>query len=229
MSDTPVRTEARERRGRWPGLVWIVPGLALLLVAVLGVRAFLYRGVDVVVTFANSAGAQAGDTKVIYQGVEAGRVTKILIAKDNSHVDMTLRLDYRAKPYLRTGTVFWMVGAKPSLTDVSSLKAALAGVTIGVAPGPGAPTRRFVGLDRPPAVPPGTPGRLLALSAEKIESVRANSTLFYRGAEAEGHDGRPGGLPGLHRGRVRQRALRQAAAARDTVLDRQPTAGIAVV
>ena len=184
MTDTPVTTEARERRGRWPGLVWLVPLAALLLVGFLAVRAIAHRGVDVVVTFPNSAGAQVGDTKVIYQGVVVGRVTKITINKDHKRIDMTLRLDDGAKPYLRTGTEFWLVGAKPSLTDVSSLKAALAGVTIGVAPGPGQLTRHFIGLERPPAVPPGTPGRLFLLTADKLESVRQNSGVFYRGAAA---------------------------------------------
>ncbi len=178
----PVRTETRERSGRWPGLVWAVPIAALLIVGYLGLRAFAQRGVDVTVTFAASGGAQVGDTKVVYLGVDSGRVTKIGVNPDGKRVDMVLRLTPKAKSGLTTTTLFWLVGASPSITDVSSLKAAVAGVSIGAAPGVGGtPTRRFNGLMQPPPVPPGTPGRVFRLSADRIGSLRAGSGVFYRG------------------------------------------------
>ena len=182
-SRPPRRDRARETVGRWPGLVWAVPLAALIVVGYLGLRALAGRGVDVVVTFASAAGAVPGDTKVIYKGVEAGRVTKIDIAKDGRHVDMTLRLTPRARPVLRSGTQFWLVGANPSLTDVSSLKAAVAGVSIGMAPGPGEPARRFRGMDRPPPVTPGTPGRYFWLTAQGVGSMRAGASVFYHGLD----------------------------------------------
>ena len=179
----PERSVAREKFGRWPGVVWAVPLAAIIVVGYLALRAFAGRGVDVVVTFASAAGAQVGDTKVVYKGTEVGRVTKIVVSKDAAHVDMTLRLTPRAKPALRTGTQFWLVGANPSLTDVASLKAAVSGVSIGIAPGPGEPARRFRGLDRPPPVPIGTPGRQYQLSAEQVGSMRAGANVFYHGLD----------------------------------------------
>ena len=179
--DTPHRAAARMKFGRWPGVVWAVPVAALLIVGYLGLRAYAHRGVDVTVTFPTSGGAMVGDTKVIYRGVESGRVTRIRISKDAKHVDMTLRLDPRAKPTLRKNTVFWMVGANVSLTDISSLKAALAGVSIGVAPGDGPPARHFVGLDREPPVLPNAPGRYFRLSTEQVGSMRAGADVFYHG------------------------------------------------
>ena len=70
--------------------------------AYLGLRALSDRGVDVMVTFNSAAGARVGDTKVIYQGLEAGRVTKIVLARDGRHVNMTLRLDPHSRPALTT-------------------------------------------------------------------------------------------------------------------------------
>ena len=179
--EPPRRTTAREAVGRWPGIVWAVPLAALIIVGYLAVRAYANRGVDVVVSFPSAAGAMPGDTKVIYKGLEAGRVTKIAIAKDGRRVNMTLRLDPRTRPVLRTGTQFWLVGANPSLTDVASLKAAVAGVSIGMAPGPGQPARKFKGLDQPPAVTPGTPGRYFWLTARQVGSMRAGADVFYHG------------------------------------------------
>ncbi len=178
-----VYTEAIERRGRWPGLVWAVPLAALLVVAYLGLQALANRGYTVVVSFKTSGGAQVGDTPVIYKGVTVGRVVKIQIAPDASGVDMTLRLDPRAKGRLGSNAKFWLIGAEPNLTDFASLKAAVSGVSIGVAPGEGEPARHFVGLDQPPAVPPDTPGTLYALEGVEVGSTRAGAGIYYHGLE----------------------------------------------
>ncbi len=190
MSDTPTpRTAetaptAEAKRTRWPGLVWALPLAALLIVAYLGLRALSDRGVDVVVTFASAAGARTGDTKVIYQGLEAGRVTKINLNRDGHRVDMTLRLIPRARAVLNSNTRFWLIGAKPSLTDIDSVKAALAGVTVGMAPGQGGyPQRHFTGLDQPPIVEPGKKGTSYTLVAHVLGPVRTGSAVLYHGQE----------------------------------------------
>jgi paraquat-inducible protein B len=178
-----VYTEAIERRGRWPGLVWAVPLAALLVVAYLGLQALANRGYTVVVTFKTSGGAQAGDTPVIYKGVTVGHVVKIQIASDASGVDMTLRLDPRAKGRLGANAKFWLIGAEPNLTDFASLKAAVSGVSIGVAPAAGEPKRHFVGLDQAPAVPPDTPGTLYVLEGVEVGSTRGGAGIYYHGLE----------------------------------------------
>ncbi len=190
MSETPTpRTAetaptAEARRTRWPGLVWALPLAALLIVAYLGLRALSDQGVDIVVTFTSAAGARTGDTKVIYQGLEAGRVTKINLNRDGHRVDMTLRLIPRARKVLNSNTRFWLLGAKPSLTDIDSVKAALAGVTIGMAPGQGGhPQRRFIGLEQPPIVEPGRKGTAYTLVAHVLGPVRAGSAVLYHGEE----------------------------------------------
>lgn len=176
--------EAQPRRSRWIGLVWAVPLAALLIVAFLGVRAFMDRGIDVVVTFNTGAGARVDDTKVIYQGVEAGHVTKIQINEDGHRVDMTLRLDPRAELGLTTSTVFWLVGANPSINDISSVKAALAGVNIGVAPGTGGkPARHFVGLSQPPVILPGTEGTAYVLDSDVLGTAQVGSPIYFRGEQ----------------------------------------------
>ncbi len=180
---TPARTDAREHRGRWPGLVWAVPVAALLIIAYLGLQALAHAGVDVVVTFSSAADAKPGDTQVNYKGLSVGRVTKVALSQDRKHVDMTLRLDPALKPILRSGTKFWLVGAKPSLTDISSLKAALAGVSIGLAPGDGTPARHFDGLDEAPVVLPGTAGTEFQLLSATVGSAHPGVSVFYHGQE----------------------------------------------
>ena len=195
MSDTPpdprvaepsptqrrLHTEAIERRGRWPGMVWAIPLAALLVVAYLGIQALANRGVDVLVTFKSSGGARAGETPVVYRGVTVGHVVAIQIAPNSRDVEMKLRLERRAKPHLREGAKFWLIGAEPSLTDLSSLKAAVSGVSIGVAPGTGAPTDHFTGLDQPPVVPPDTAGTLYVVEGAQLNSTRIGSGIYYHG------------------------------------------------
>jgi paraquat-inducible protein B len=176
--------QAVQKRGWWPGLVWAIPLAALLIVAYLGLQALTNRGVDVVVTFKASAGARVGDTKVVYQGLEAGRVTKLQINKDGRRVDMTLRLDPRARPALNSSTQFWLIGAMPDLSDINSLKAALAGVTIGMAPGiTGKPTTHFIGLEQPPVVAPDTKGSRYILMAKSLGAISRGTRVLYHGQE----------------------------------------------
>ena len=196
MSDSPpepaatpplqsrLHTEAVERRGRWPGVVWAIPLAALLVVAYLGLEAAANRGVDVMVTFKTSGGARAGETPVIYKGVTVGHVVHIQVAPDARNVDMKLRLDRRARSRLREGAKFWLIGAEPSLTDISSsLRAAVSGVSIGVSPGTGALQDHFVGLDQPPAVPPDTPGTIYVVEGSQLGSTREGSGVYYHGLQ----------------------------------------------
>ena len=181
-AQTRLHTEARERRGRWPGMVWAIPLAALLVVAYLAIQALANRGVDVVVIFKTSGGARAGETPVVYKGVTVGHVVSIQIAQNARDVEMKLRLDRRAKSHLREGAKFWLIGAEPSLTDLSSLKAAVSGVSIGVSPGTGAPQDHFVGLDQPPAVPPDQAGTLYIVEGGQLNSTRVGSGVYYHGA-----------------------------------------------
>jgi paraquat-inducible protein B len=180
----PRRTSAVLKQGKWPGLVWAIPLAALLIVAYLGLRALAQRGADVVITFESADGVMVGDTKVMYRGISVGHVTAVDLDEDGKRVDVTVRLDPRMKPALISDTRFWLLGAKPDLTDIASLKAALEGVTIGVAPGrEGEPTRRFKGLQAPPIVMPDTPGTAYVVNGEEAGATRVGSDIIYRGLE----------------------------------------------
>src|ERR1700677_3208918 len=170
------------RRSHWPNLVWVIPIVALLIVAYLGVEAFTHRGETVTVTFERAAGARAGETKVFYQGAEAGQLVKIEPNKDGRSLDFKLRMVPEAKAGLNTNARFWLIGASPNLADLSSLKAVLSGVAIGYAPGQGGtPTQSFQGLEKAPIILPGDKGVRYRLSAQKLNSVREGSLVLFHG------------------------------------------------
>ena len=176
--------QARSLRTRWPGLVWAIPLAALIVVGYLGIRALSRRGVDVTVTFSYAEGVTPGDTKVLENGVEVGHVSAVRVSQDGRRVDATLTLDPRAKKALNTDTKFWLIGENPTLTDIQSIRAAVAGVIIAMAPGTGGtPTRRFTGLDQPPIIPPGARGSIYFLEAPKLGSIQPGAAITYRGLQ----------------------------------------------
>lgn len=174
----------RIKRALWPGAVWIVPCAALLIVGYLALHALIYQGFDVVVTFPSAAGAQVGDTKVIYRGIEVGQVKKIRLNHDAHRVDFTIHLVPSLKGSIGSQSKFWLVGANPSLSDFNSIKAAVSGLYIGIEPGDGPRTRRFTGLDQAPIIPQNTPGHTYFLDVTALSAVRRGSTLMYHGADA---------------------------------------------
>ncbi len=174
--------ETGRRRTIWPNLVWGIPLAALVIVGYLGVRALLNRGEVVTVTFTRAAGAKAGVTKVLYQGVEAGQLTKIEPNADGRRLDFHLRLVPAAKSGLNTNARFWLIGANPNFSDLSSLEAVVSGIAIGYAPGEGGePEDQFEGLDQAPLILPGDKGTRYLLGAHALNSIHEGSILLFHG------------------------------------------------
>ncbi|MEA3107877.1 MAG: paraquat-inducible protein [Gammaproteobacteria bacterium] len=172
-----------KRRKTWsPGLIWAIPLAALIIVAYLGIQAFIHRGEVVTVTFRRAAGARPGETKVLYQGVEAGQLIKIVPNEDGRRLDFQLRLVPQAKAGLNSNALFWLIGASPTFADLSSLRAVVSGIAIGYAPGEGGTAQtRFEGLDRAPIVLPGDKGTRYLLTAQRLGSINEGSVLLYHG------------------------------------------------
>lgn len=177
----PRRTMSIARRSWWPGWIWAVPIAAVGIVLWLLLRSISSRGIDVTVTYNDAAGMQPGDTRVLYHGLEVGRVTSVALASDDWHVVVHLDIDRQLAPKINTGTRFVLEGAHPSLSDVSSLRALIAGPTIVMVPGPGKPALAFVGSE-------GGPRQTLAVSLPYLVSfdgavgqLKAHAPVTLRG------------------------------------------------
>ncbi|MGN6650752.1 MlaD family protein [Trinickia sp.] len=177
------RTEAADlRHTRWPGWIWAVPIAALGVAGWLGIRALVHGGETVTIVFDNAYGMKADDTEVSLRGVTVGEVRDVSLNKDGRHVDVEVEIDRSAKPFLRTGTRFWVKGARFDFDDPSSAKALIGGPEIVMDPGPGASTRRFYGSDREYALSaavvkyvirfPGAVGQLNEGAAVRLRGFR---------------------------------------------------------
>jgi paraquat-inducible protein B len=172
---------AGRRKTLLSGLIWALPLTAALIVVYLLIQWLAERGEVVTVTFDRAGGARAGETKVLYQGVEAGYLIKIVPDKDGRRLDFKLRLLPEAKPGLNTNARFYLIGASPTL-DLSSLRAVISGVAIGFAPGTGGTSMdRFEGSDRAPAILPGDRGTRYLLTARTLGAIHEGSVLLFHG------------------------------------------------
>lgn len=179
LGQTPP--QARIRRTRWSALIWALPLAALAIVVYLALQWVAERGEVVTVTFSRSAGARIDETKVTYQGADAGTLVDILPNQDGHRLDFKLRLRPEAKPGLNTNARFFLIGASQGF-DLNSLRAVVSGVSIGYAPGEGGtPTRHFEGLEHAPTVLPSDRGTRYLLTARSLSSVHEGAILLFHG------------------------------------------------
>jgi paraquat-inducible protein B len=149
----PQRVQAGVRHGWWPGWIWAIPVTALLIVIWLGARYLLAGGTDITIRFIDAHGMKKQNTDVLLRGTNVGHVTGIKLTGDGTAVIVTAAIDEQAKKFLRTGTRFWLQGAEPSLTHLSSIGSLLSGPSIVMSPEPGQKSRHFIGLERKPIAP----------------------------------------------------------------------------
>lgn len=162
-------------------LVWIVPILAMLIGASLILRTWLEAGPRIVIEFRTAEGLEPGKTEVRYKEVVVGRVEKVSLSDDRKKVLATVQLDRKVASIAVEDTTFWVVRPRIGTAGVSGLSTLFSGSYIGVDGGTSAKERsRFVGLEAPPYVLRGEPGRSFVLRAQDLGSLDVGSPLYYR-------------------------------------------------
>jgi paraquat-inducible protein B len=130
-----------------------VPIAALGIGVWLLVRWLSQGGTDITITFPDVHGIDPSSTNIVYRGMNVGKVTNESLTNDGAAVKVSATIQDSASHFLTDGTVFWLQGANPSLSDLSSLGSILSGPTIVMQPGPGKSRMQFQGLTHRPVVP----------------------------------------------------------------------------
>jgi len=177
----PARTASTIHRSRWPGWIWAIPLAAIGVVAWLLVRATAKRGLDVTVTFEDVTGVSTQSTKVFYRGIDVGQVSEIELSHDRRRALVTLDIDKRVEADLNSGTGFYLEGGEPTLSDLSSLKAVVAGPSIIMLPGSGSPTRHFMGIEGKPPKPLGAHVSYVVTFTGAVGDLEPGSPVTLRG------------------------------------------------
>ena len=162
-------------------LVWVIPLLAAVIGAWLAYRGVTEKGPVITISFESAEGLEAGKTKIKYKDVELGKVVKILLSSDRNYVLVKAELDKQAEGLLSEQTRFWVVRARVAAMEVKGLATLFSGAHIAMDPGPpGPPVDHFKGLETPPIVTSGMPGRHFILVAERRSSLDVGSPVYYR-------------------------------------------------
>jgi paraquat-inducible protein B len=141
----------------------------------------LAEGVPIEITFRTADDLEPNKTKISYKAVEIGQVKGIHVSKDRKNVVVEARIHRDAREYLVQDTRFWVVRPRVTGADISGLGTLVSGAYISVDVGhSSAPARSFTGLEVPPIVTSGLPGREYVLHAKDIGSLGIGSAVFYR-------------------------------------------------
>lgn len=177
--DLPQPVVHRRRLGA--SLIWLVPILAAVVGLSLVVHSWLQVGPHITISFQSAEGLDAGKTPVKYKNVVIGKVTHIRLSEDRSQVLVSVALDKSAEGFARADTRFWVVRPRIGLGGVSGVDTLLSGAFIGADVGTSEePRYDFKGLENPPAVTHGAPGKSFILHAEDLGSLDIGSPLYFR-------------------------------------------------
>ncbi|MBC7800645.1 MAG: MCE family protein [Gemmatimonadaceae bacterium] len=169
------------RRSR-VSLVWLIPVVAAVIAAWLGWRTVSQQGTVITLSFRSADGLTAGTTRVRHKAVDLGQVETIRLSDDMSKVNVTVRMRTEAEPYLSSRARFWVVRPRISSGSLAGIETLVSGSYIEMDPGgrDGERTVAFTGLEQPPGVRSGEPGRTFALKAQRIGSLGPGAPVFYR-------------------------------------------------
>ncbi len=103
-------------------------------------------GIEVRLKVESGESIVEGLTKVIYRGLEIGRVKKVVLNRGRTKYKVTahLLLDPMARPVLKEGTKFWIIRPKIGAGGIRNLGTLVTGAYITFVPGEGKPCFDFV-------------------------------------------------------------------------------------
>jgi paraquat-inducible protein B len=147
-------------------LVWIVPIVAVLVGISLVVHNVMQEGPTIIVNFKTGSGLTANKTEVKYRNVVIGQVTDVELSGDQKSVDATIKLSKQAETFTREDSQFWVVRPRIGAGGVSGIDTLLSGDYIGADVGQSnGRAKNFKGLENPPPITYGEPGKRFMLHA----------------------------------------------------------------
>ncbi|WP_201313311.1 MlaD family protein [Dyella sp. EPa41] len=183
--DKPINQDLPEPVVRRPrinaSIVWLVPIIAALVGLSLVIHAWLEAGPTVSISFLSAEGLDPGKTPVKYKNVIIGRVTAVRLSEDRSRIIAKVALEKSAQGFATADTRFWVVRPRIGLGGVSGIDTLLSGAFIGADVGESRePKSEFTGLENPPPVTHGAPGKTFDLHADDLGSLDIGSPVYYR-------------------------------------------------
>jgi paraquat-inducible protein B len=158
-----------------------VPIVAVLVGISLVVHNLMQEGPTIIVNFKTGSGLTANKTEVKYRNVVIGQVTDVELSGDQKSVDATIKLSKQAETFTREDSQFWVVRPRIGAGGVSGIDTLLSGDYIGADVGQSdGRAKNFKGLENPPPITYGEPGKRFMLHAPDLGSLDIGSPVYYR-------------------------------------------------
>lgn len=180
--EIPLAVTAPRRRA-WSAAqaVWLIPLVAVLIVAWLAISDWMRAGPTITIHFRSAEGLEAGKTRVKYRDVDIGVVKRVRLAPDRKGVVVVAEMSADARELLVEDARFWIVRARLTGGEVSGLSTLLSGSYIGIDGGSSETARRdFDGLETQPVLTNDESGRQYTLNASSLGSLEVGSPIFLR-------------------------------------------------
>jgi paraquat-inducible protein B len=179
--DSLPRATVVPRRRQRISMVWLIPIVAAVVAIGIAIQRILSEGPTITIVFKVAEGIEAGKTVVKYKDVNIGQVTAVELSDDHSMVEVTARIAKSAAGLMVEDAKFWIVHPRITLSGVSGLGTLLSGNFIGFEVGKSDKQQReFTGLEVPPSITSGQPGRQFVLKASDLGSLGIGSPIYYR-------------------------------------------------
>lgn len=185
IAKMPVITQKKNKNVSW---IWLVPLIAAIIGLSLLVRGYMQQGPIATVTFKTAEGLEIDKTQVRYKDVVVGTVTDISLTDDHNSVLVKIAFKQNAEFLLREGARFWVVRPRLAASGVSGLGTLVSGAYIGVDIDDSSKAEiksssEFVGLEKPPELVSGRPGKRFTITAPSLNSLDLGSPVLYRRLE----------------------------------------------
>jgi paraquat-inducible protein B len=141
-------------------------------------------GIPLTLELFTGEGISEGSTTVMYRGMQLGHVQNITLNKNRQHtVTATVSLDPRAQNILNSGTRFYLVKPKFSVTGIENLETIVSGAYITFIPGEGKPQDHFIVRGEDPSsnyAREHLDGLTIQLTADSLGAVSIGSPVLYK-------------------------------------------------
>jgi paraquat-inducible protein B len=162
-------------------LVWIVPIVAVLVGISLVVHSLMQEGPTIVINFKTGSGLVANKTEVKYRNVVIGHVSDVELSDDQKSVNATIKLAKQAESFTREDSQYWVVRPRIGAGGVSGIDTLLSGDYIGADIGQSnGRAKNFQGLENPPPITYGEPGKRFTLHTDDLGSLDIGSPVYFR-------------------------------------------------
>ncbi|WP_416306349.1 MlaD family protein [Neptunicella sp. SCSIO 80796] len=158
--------------------LWLVPVLAIGLVAFMVWRNLPENGESITLYFDDVNGLKEKQTKLLYRGLEVGNLEKLNLSDDKQKVKATVQVHEKIVPLLNEGSQFWLVKPQIGSAGISGINTLVSGPYITFSAGSGKPQQEFHALQQQPIEK--REGLKFRIWSELRSSISPGDDLYYK-------------------------------------------------